>query len=75
MEGYFDMIKNYGTQLYKNYESMYYMDMSKAEPLKRKGLVKRPDEPSLMNSTEPRNLMQEYFASVRKMREQLNDTT
>ena len=75
MEGYFDMIKNYGPQLYKNYESMYYMDMSKAKPLKRKGLVKRPDEPSRISSTVPRDLMQEYFASVREMRNKLNDTT
>ena len=75
MEGYFDMIKNYGPQLYKNYESMYYMDMSKAKPLKRKGLVKRPDKPSLISSSNPRDLMQEYFASVREMRNKLNDTT
>ena len=75
MEGYFDMIKNYGPQLYKNYEKMYYMDMSKAKPLKRNGLVKRPDEPSTIKPNDPKNLMQEYFASVRKMREQFNDTT
>ena len=75
MEGYFDMIKNYGSKLYKNYENMYYMDTSKAKPLKRKGLVKRPDEPSMIRPNDPKNLMQEYFASVRKMREQLNDTT
>ena len=74
MEGAFNMIKNYGARLYKSYEDTFYMGMSKATTSKRKGLVKRPDEPSLMNSTEPRNLMQEYFASVRKMREQLNDT-
>ena len=75
MEGYFDMIKNYGPQLYKSYEDMYYMDMSKAKPLKRNGLVKRPDEPSTIKPNDPKNLMQEYFASVRKMREQFNDTT
>jgi len=69
------MIKNYGAKLYKNYENMYYMDMSKAKPLKRKGLVKRPDEPSMIRPNDPKNLMQEYFTSVRKMREQLNDTT
>ena len=54
---------------------MYYMDMSKAKPLKRNGLVKRPDEPSTIKPNDPKNLMQEYFASVRKMREQFNDTT
>ena len=75
MEGSFNMIKNYGAQLYKSYEDMFYMDMSKTTTSKRKGLVKRPDEPSMIRPNDPKNLMQEYFASVRKMREQLNDTT
>ena len=69
------MKRNYADQLYTQYENAYNMNMNKAKPLKGKGLLKRPDEPSLISSTEPRNLMQEYFASVRKMREQLNDTT
>ena len=75
MEGYFDMIRNYASHLYKTYEDMYNMDMNKAKPSKGKGLVKRPNEPSMIRPNDPKNLMQGYFASVKKMREQLNDTT
>ena len=70
------MIKNYGPQLYKKYEDIYYMDMSKAKPSKGKGLVKRPDEPSMIRPNDPKNLMQEYFNSVRNKRDIFkNDTT
>ena len=75
MEGHSYMIKNYAPHLYKNYEDSYYMDMNKATPAKRKGLIERPAGPSTVKPTDPNNLMQEYFTSVRKMREQLNDTT
>ena len=51
------------------------MDMNKSTPAKRKGLIERPAGPSTVKPTDPNNLMQEYFTSVRKMREQLNDTT
>ncbi len=69
------MKTNYADQLYTQYENAYNMNMNKAKPLKRKGLVKRPDKPSLISSSNPRDLMQEYFASVREMRNKLNDTT
>jgi len=76
MEGSFNMIKNYGAQLYKSYEDMFYMDMSKTTTSKRKGLVKRPDEPSMIRPNDPKNLMQEYFNSVRNKRDIFkNDTT
>jgi len=69
------MKTNYANQLYTQYENTYNMNMNKAKLPKRTGLVKRPDEPSLISSTEPRDLMQEYFNSVREMRNKLNDTT
>ena len=74
MEGHSYMIKNYAPHLYKNYEDSYYMDMNKATPAKRKGLIERPIGASTVKSADPNNLMQEYFTSVRKKREQLNGT-
>ena len=55
---------------------MFYMDTSKATTPKRKGLVKRPDESSMIRPSDPKNLMQEYFNSVRNKRDIFkNDTT
>ena len=70
------MIRNYASHLYKTYEDMYNMDMNKAKPSKGKGLVKRPNEPSMIRPNDPKNLMQEYFNSVRNKRDIFkNDTT
>mgnify|MGYP003140929971 CR=1 FL=1 len=76
MEGAFNMIKNYGARLHKSYEDTFYMDTSKTTPSKRKGLVKRPDESPMIRPNDPKNLMQEYFNSVRNKRDIFkNDTT
>jgi len=69
------MKRNYADQLYQQYENTYNMNMNKAKRPKRTGLVKRPNEPSTIGSNNPKDLMQEYFASVREMRNKLNDTT
>ena len=75
MEGAFNMIKNYGARLYKSYEDTFYMGMSKATTSKRKGLVKRPDESSMIRPSDPKNLMQEYFNSVRNKRDIFKNDT
>ena len=73
MEGYSGMIKNYAPQLHKNYEEGFYKSAMPSSD--KKGLFKRPsNKATMVTSNEPKDLMQEYFNSVRKKREEFNDT-
>ena len=73
MEGTLNMIKNYAPYLYKNYETMYNQNVSKNKPAKKNSLIKRPTESMVTDLNNPKELMQDYFASVKAMREKFND--
>ena len=67
------MIRNYAPYLYKSYENMYNKDTSKDKVTKKNSLIKRPTESMVTDLNNPKELMQDYFASVKAMREKFND--
>jgi len=72
------MKKNYAADLYGSYQVNYLStkdNKSNVTASKGKGLFERPsNKATMVTSNEPKDLMQEYFNSVRKKREEFNDT-
>ena len=53
---------------------MYNKDTGKDKSIKKKSLIKRPTESMVTDLNNPKKLMQDYFSSVKAMREKFNDT-
>ena len=52
---------------------MYNKDTSKDKFTKKNSLIKRPTESMVTDLNNPKKLMQDYFSSVKAMREKFND--
>jgi len=74
MEGTFSMITNRARHLHKAAEDAYFQNDKKFDPTKRKGLFKRPEAMAAPNLNDPLSVVNKYFTSIRKKREEFNGT-